>query len=189
VALVFPREADGRPAAAPSARVKLPGMDVQWQVADVDRDGNLDLLARVIDIPTGLTTLATIRLDFAFYVFSGRPGAQLSREPEVRFERHFKPEQLARVQETLLTRLDGDFDGDGICDLVCTELDGRVEIRKVVKKEGRFVLEERPFSSFMPTALVERLETWDISDDGISDLILRHERGFTIFGSRRGSGR
>lgn len=188
VALIFRREPDGRPTETPTARVKLPGMDVDWELSDVDRDGRMDLLARVIDIPTGLTTLATIRLDVAFLVFRGLPGAALSREPELRFERSFKPEQMARVRETLLTRLDGDFDGDRQSDLVCTQLDGRVEIRRVTRKDGAasgaLTLEERPFSSFLPPAPVERMETYDLSNDGVADLTLRHERGIALFVSR-----
>jgi hypothetical protein len=188
IALIFPRGPDGQAADTPSARVKLPGMDVEWELADVDHDGHDELLARVIDIPTGLSTLTTIRLDVAFYAFRGKAGAQLSREPEIRFERSFKPEQLARVQETLLTRLNGDFDGDGVSDLVYTQLDGRVEIRAVVKKDGQLVLQDKPFASFMPQAPVDRLETWDVSDDGVADLMLRHEKSFTLFVSRRRSG-
>ncbi len=185
VALVFPRDAEGRPAQEPSARVKLAGMDVEFRFVDVDGDGRLDLTARVLDVPTGLTSLATIRLDVAFHVFRGHEGATLSRQPDLSFERSFRPEQLGRVQETLLTRIDGDFDRDGVNDLVLTQLDGRVEVRTVRRDGERLELAAKPLASFMPPAPVERMETWDLSRDGVADLMLRHERGFTLFVSKR----
>jgi len=189
VVLVFPRDAEGRPSAEPSARVKLAGLNVDWEIVDVDRDGRLDLTALVLDVPTGLTTLATIRLDTAFHVFRGRAGATFSRAPDLTFARSFRPEQLSRAQETLLTKIDGDFDQDGVSDLVLTQLDGRVEIRPVTRAGERLVLASKPIASFQPPAPVQRLETWDLSMDGVADLMLRHERGFTLFVSRKGAGR
>jgi hypothetical protein len=188
VALVFPRDAEGRPAATPSARVKIAAMEVEYELLDVDHDGRLDLVARVLDVPTGLTSLATIRLDTAFEIFRGGrgdSGPTLSREPDVRFERSFRPEQLSRVQETLLTKIDGDFDQDGLNDLVFTQLDGRVEIRPLVRDGDGLELSSKPLASFQPPQPVERMETWDLSGDGVADLMLRHERGFTLYVSKK----
>lgn len=189
VALVFTARVDSAQPfgalidAAPSARIKLAGMGVRYWLTDVDRDGRQDLTARVFDVPTGLSTLATVRLDTAFHVFRGRPGATWSRAPDLSFERSFRPEQLTRVQESLLINVGGDFDGDGCNDLVTTQLDGRVEIRRITAGES-LQLEAKPVVSFAPTTEVERLETWDLSRDGVADLTLRHEQGLTLFVSR-----
>lgn len=189
VAMLFPATADpatplaARIAETPTARIKLAGMGVQFWLTDVDHDGRLDLTARVVDVPTGLSTLATVRLDTAFHVFRGQPGASWSRVPDFSWERSFRPEQLTRVQESLLINLGGDFDGDGCNDLVTTQLDGRVEIRRVSKGE-QLALETKPVVSFAPPAPVDRLETWDLSMDGIADLMLRHEQALTFFVSR-----
>ncbi len=176
-------------AETPSARVKLAGMNVGFALVDVDHDGRLDLTARVLDVPTGLSTLATVRLDSAFHVFRGGPGATWSKAPDFSFQRQFKPEQLARVQESLLLDLRGDFDGDKVNDLVTTQLDGRIEIRAVRRDGEQLQLIEPPFASFQPPAQVTRLETWDLSLDGVADLVLRHERAFTLFVSRAGAKR
>jgi hypothetical protein len=189
VALLFPARPDPtQPHGAlidptPSARIKLAGMGVQYWLTDVDHDGRQDLTARVFDVPTGLSTLATVRLDTAFHVFRGQAGAAWSRAPELSFERSFRPEQLTRVQESLLINIGGDFDGDGCNDLVTTQLDGRVEIRRVTAGE-RLELETKPMVSFAPSATVDRLETWDLSRDGVADLTLRHQQSLTLFVSR-----
>lgn len=188
IALVFPRGADGWPVETPSARVKLSGMDVDYSLVDIDGDKRLDLIARTTDVPTGLTTLATIRLDTSFCIFRGGPGATWSREPDVRLARSFKPELLARAEEVLLTKIDGDFDQDGLNDLVLTEPDGRIEIRPLVRAggtaDGKLELSPKTLAAFQPFAPVERLETWDLSMDHVADLMLRHDRGFTFFISK-----
>lgn len=173
----------------PSARVKLGGMSVEYALHDIDHDGRIDLTARTLEVPTGLSTLATVRLDMAFHVFRGQPGPTWSKAPDFSWERTFRPEQLGRVQESLLINLGGDFDGDGVNDLVTTQLDGRVEIRRVTKGEP-LELEKRPVVSFEPPAPVDRLETFDLNLDRVADLMLRHERALTLFVSRvGGSGR
>jgi hypothetical protein len=169
----------------PSARVKLSGMSVEYSLLDVDHDGCLELIARVLDVPTGLATLATVRLDTALHVFRGLPGAKWSRAPDFSWERSFRPEQMGRVQESLLINLGGDFDGDGVNDLVTTQLDGRVEIRRVRKDGDTLALEKSPVVSFAPPAPVSRLETWEFGTDGVADLMLRHEHGLSFFVSRK----
>ena len=169
----------------PSARVKLAGMSVEYSLLDVDHDGCFELVARVLDVPTGLATLATVRLDTAFHVFRGLPGAKWSRSPDFSWERSFRPEQMGRVQESLLINLGGDFDGDGVNDLVTTQLDGRVEIRRVKLGGDALALEKSPVVSFAPRSPVSRLETWEFGKDGVSDLMLRHEHGLTFFVSRK----
>jgi VCBS repeat protein len=181
------RAPDGTPEESPSALVKLSGMDVDYTTVDVDHDGLLDLVANRIDVPTGLTSLANIRLDTGTYVFHGEKGATFDRDAIVKLERTFRPEQLARVQETLVTNFGGDFDGDGLNDLVLTQIDGRVEIRRLRKSDGFFSLDDKAFASFVPPAPVELLETWDLSHDGVADLVLRHKHSFTMFVSVPGS--
>lgn len=186
--IVVRRRPDGTPEETPSALIKLAGMDVDYTTVDVDHDGLLDLVANQIDVPTGLTSLANIRLDAGTYVFHGEKGAGFDRDAIVKLERTFRPEQLARVQETLVTNFGGDFDGDGLNDLVLTQIDGRVEIRRLKKEDGIYSLEPKTFASFVPPAPVDLLETWDLSHDGISDLVLRHKHSFTMFVSVPGSG-
>jgi hypothetical protein len=182
------RGKEGAPEQSPSALVKLSGMDVDYETVDVDHDGLLDLVASKIDVPTGLTSLANIRLDTGTYVFHGETGASFDRDTMVKLERTFRPEQLSRVQETLVTNFGGDFDGDGLNDLALTQIDGRVEIRRLKREDGIFSLDPKSFASFVPPAPVDLLETWDLSRDGVADLVLRHKHSFTTFVSVPGSG-
>jgi hypothetical protein len=183
--VVVRRKPDGTPEEAASALLKLEGMNVDYDAIDVDHDGFLDVVASRVDVPTGITSLANVRLDTGTYLFHGGPRATLDRTFSVKVERTFRPEQLARVQETLLTNFTGDFDGDHLNDLVLTQLDGRVDLRRLRHEGGAFALDERPLASFQPPAPVERMETWDVSNDGVADLFLRHKRSFTLFVSKK----
>jgi len=183
--VVVRRKADGSPEEAASALLKLEGMDVDYDTIDVDHDGNMDVIASRVDVPTGLTSLANVRLDTGLYLFRGGARATLDRDVAVKLERTYRPEQLARVQETLLTSFTGDFDGDKLNDLVLTQIDGRVDIRRLKHEGDAYALDTRPLASFQPPAPVERMETWDVSDDGIADLFLRHKKSFTFFVSKK----
>src|SRR5262249_61845238 len=136
------------------------------------------------DGPRGLPSPANIRLDPGTYLFRGEEGAALDRDVAIRLERTYRPDQLARVQETLVTNFSGDFDGDGLNDLVLTQIDGRVDLRRLRRSGDGFALDDRPLASFHPVAPVERMETWDVSMDGVADLFLRHKRTFTLFVSK-----
>src|SRR5262249_14768074 len=148
--VVVRRGADGTPDAAPSAIVKLSGMNVDWDATDFDHDGVQDVVATRVDVPTGLTSLANVRLDAGTYLFHGGKGGTIERDPGLKLERTFRPDQLTRVQESLLTNWSGDFDGDGLNDLVLTQIDGRVEVQKLVRQGDGFAFADAPLASFSP---------------------------------------
>lgn len=186
---VLPILAGGQPAKEPSARVKLASGNVQFEFQDVDGDGRQDVVARTADVPVGIATLSEVRLDIALFVFLGEPDGALSERPAVRFERRLKPEQLERIQESLLLDLSGDFDGDGRKDLVLLRSDGLLQVLRLERSGSDLRFAETPLSQYLPMKAVRGVQPEVLSDDGVSDLVLRHEDALTVFVSQGGSRR
>lgn len=189
VVSVFARGPDGTFAKEARARVKLNASDVDWSILDVDHDGRQDLVARVVDLPLGITDLAAVRLETKLLVFRGQGGGELSRKPDFAFERTLKPEQMERIRESFVLDLGGDFDGDGINDLLSMQADGLLEIAGIVRDGDALRLAKTTLTRHRPANPVRGTLPAELSHDGISDLVLRHENALTVFVSRGGGGR
>ncbi|MBK6942019.1 MAG: VCBS repeat-containing protein [Planctomycetes bacterium] len=189
VVTVFARGADGLFAKDARARVKLNASDVDWSVLDVDHDGRVDLVARVVDLPLGITDLAAVRLEMKLLVFRGQGGGELSRKPDFAFERSLKPEQMERIRESFVLDLGGDFDGDGINDLLSMQADGLLEITAVERDGNGLRLAAKTLTRHRPANPVRGTLPAELSHDGVSDLVLRHEKALTVFVSRGGGQR
>lgn len=184
VVTVFARDAEGGFVKEARARVKLNASDVDWSVQDVDHDGRVDLVARVVDLPLGITDLAAVRLELKLLVFRGKGGGELSRKPDFAFERTLKPEQMERIRESFVLDLGGDFDGDGINDLLSMQADGLLEITGVERDGDGLRLAKRTLTRHRPANPVRGTLPAELSHDGVSDLVLRHENALTVFVSR-----
>ncbi len=187
VVVVVPGEGGGKLAAEPSARVKFSALAVRHEWVDVDGDSLLDLFSLAMRVPTGITSLASVRLEVSALVHRGEGQGRLSRKPSLRLERSYRPEELERIQETLQVSVSGRFAGTKLQDLILIQPDGGVEIHALERSGDGLVVVEDPWTRFRARAIVQSLETWDLSADGISDLSLIHERGLTLFVSGGGS--
>jgi hypothetical protein len=171
------------------ARVKLNASSVDWSLQDVDHDGRKDLVARVLDLPLGITDLAAVRLEMKLLVFRGQGDGTLSRKPDFAFERTLKPEQMERIRESFVLDLGGDFDGDGINDLLSMQPDGLLEIVGIVRDGDGLKLAGKTLTQHRPANPVRGTLPAELSHDGVSDLVLRHENALTVFVSRAGGTR
>lgn len=189
VVSVFVREADGAFAKEAKSRVKLNASGVEWSLVDVDHDGLQDLVARLVDLPLGITDLAAVRLELKLLVFRGRGGGELSRKPDFAFERTLRPEQMERIRESFVLDLGGDFDGDGVNDLLSMQQDGLLEIAAIVRDGDRLKFADRTLTRHRPANPVRGTLPAELSHDGVSDLVLRHENALTVFVSRGGGRR
>lgn len=170
------------------ARIKLSAANVDFDLVDVDRDGRLDLTARVVDLPTGIQTLTAIHVDNSLLVFRGAAGGGFSRRPDLRFERRLRPNELERIRETLILDIRGDYDGDGLNDLLLLRPDGLLQILPVHRDGSSLVVADEPRSSHVPAKPVRSARPEVLSLDPVSDLVLRHEDALTILVSRRSGG-
>ncbi len=184
-ATVVPRNADGSFAETPSARIKLNGAQVQFDFVDVDRDGRVDLVARTFDLPLGIDSLTSVRVDSTLLVFRGVEGPGFSRRPDARFERSLQPDDLARIRESFIFNVDGDYDGDGLNDLLLLRKDGLLQILPLVRDGDAFAFATEPRSTYQPAKPVRGARPEILSHDRVADLVLRHEDALTVFVSRR----
>ena len=182
---VVPVDATGR-GGEPTARVKLQTMAAEFDLVDVDRDGYLDLAVRTVDIPGGIQRLTNVRLDVSYQVYRGAQGSTLSRRPVLRIDRRYRPEDLGRIQESLIFDVAGDFDGDGLGDLLTVQTSGTLDIIPLERDGDDFALADEPLTTYQPSSPILRARPLDLSPDGVSDLLLRHGHSITVFVSRKG---
>ncbi len=189
VFLLFDRLADGNLKERPVARVKLSSLGAEFEERDVDGDGILDLVARQFDIPSGLTQASNVRMDLTLQVYRGQAGGTLERRPKWKFERSFDPDQMGDSGDDQIMDLSGDFDGDGLMDLLVLEPGGALEITALRNRSDRWELEDEPLVRYQPTSRIEDASVEVLNADSVADLILKHESALTIFVSRPGNQR
>ena len=143
----------------------------------------------MLDLPLGITDLAAVRLEMKLLVFRGQGDGTLSRKPDFAFERTLKPEQMERIRESFVLDLGGDFDGDGINDLLSMQPDGLLEIVGIVRDGDGLKLAGKTLTQHRPANPVRGTLPAELSHDGVSDLVLRHENALTVFVSRAGGTR
>lgn len=194
VLLVVPRERGGSLAPRPSARLKLSGFSVSYRIQDVDGDGIEDISARIFDVPRSLTNLASVRVDISLQVYRGRRGSdgggyEVGSSPALRFDRRFRPDEMARMQESFIMDVSGDFNGDGQKDLLLLRPDGLLQITAIETRGEDWQLADEPFSSYRPVSPVRRADVRMLGPDQVSDLVLVHRNQLTIFSSTQGQQR
>ncbi len=187
IATLLGRAPDGKLATEPLARVKISAAGAEFDFADVDGDGLPDLIAKAVILPSALQAVADVWVEGRLFVFRGQADGSVSRKPDLRFERRLRPENLARIRESLVFELSGDFDGDGAKDLVLIRADGVLQIFPMKKSGDGLSFASDPSTSVRPNRPVRSARAESLSSDRVSDLVLRHENGLTVFVSIAGS--
>ena len=119
----------GRPLTDPPLRIKTPGWSFDPKLADLDGDGNVDIIIPTtpeIGVPTAMSVLMTdsITVSNRVHLNSGDPDepfskkADLVRDLRVRMRIYLDPTGRIRGDYSVLVDYSADFDGDGRRDLV-----------------------------------------------------------------------
>ena len=186
---VYDRDAAGAVAEDASCVLRFNATDVEVEFTDVDNDGIPDLTARLIDLPSTLGALGSLKVSTSMLIHLGDGGCSFPRKPDARFDRDLAPEDLSRLLELLVVDMTGDYDGDGRNDLLTIRPDGLLEIRPIVGDGDGIRFRDEPLSVYLPKKPVESASAAWLSRDDVADLVLRHRESLTLFVSHVGDGR
>lgn len=176
---------------APDARAVLlfQASDAEIAFRDADGDGRKDLILVTTQLPSGISSLASVRVDVALEIYRGLPDGSLSRRADAKYLRSFTPEKLSRLTEAQIFHLSGDYDGDGRDDLLLMDESGRMCIHRLIGDGSDLEFDsESMLPPYAPPEPAQSCWAFDFNTDTVSDLCMRLEKGLLVFVSRAEGG-
>lgn len=176
---VFPGAGAGF-ATTPSDKLIMEGAASLALLADLDGDQRPELttVSLRIGVSAVVSFLLTRRVSVEYATRQLNAEGRIRSQPLLEWSRRVAVE-FAGPTDPGVTTLSGDFDGDGVRDLVTAADDDTVEIRKIVRKEGGLAFAET-LAQFDAPASGQALAA-DINADGLSDL--------AVYAPRRSQGK
>jgi hypothetical protein len=169
---IFLADAQGLPE-QPTQILKLSGLSDDAELVDVDRDGLQDLA--VLSFDKGfLQALAAGKVSFSYQVFRFRADeGRFASAPDLDFETtldvSLEPDDDKKGPA--LARMLGDFDGDGLCDLVIVSND-QLRIHRVKRNGSR--LEVDASAAWTRKVTVENVFAGDLDASGRPEIVVRY---------------
>ena len=179
----------------PRQILKFEAAAIRTNVADVNADGLPDLVVSKILGPSllELTSPEGLKVTRSMLVFFGEGGGRFARRPSIEREDVY---DIASLGEAIVTRvLASDLDGDGLADLVDTDLAGNTIVYRLEHESSFFggdswSLERNPWRRFEGRADMRTTQVDDFNGDGLGDVLSHHGKHLTLLLSRRtGAGR
>lgn len=180
---------DKGPGAEPNQILKIGGLGAEAELTDLNHDGALDigLLTLRADKMLELSKTSSEEMEATYYAFVFDKGKKtFSRSPDVKEEF-----TIAVTGDTSgerardFTHCQGDYNGDGVRDLLLFDNRGEIKIRFGKGGAGYSV---GPVAFTHAIKSPRSIETLDLDGDGKSDLALRHGESVQILMSRAGDG-
>jgi hypothetical protein len=175
---------------APTGAMHNRGAASLTTLADFDGNGRHELVTVTVEIGVRalLTYLLTSRVPIEYSVYRVDADGKVGSEPMMEWTRRVHLESTGATDAGIVT-VAGDFDGDGIRDVVSASDDEEIEIRRVVRQGDRFQLADVIAEVAAPgrgQALAP-----DLNGDRRSDLVVyaprRPEGVITLFLSSSGA--
>jgi hypothetical protein len=174
--------------AKPNQTLSFAATDLSAELAYINGDEHLDLVVQQFELPE-LTAVVT-GLEFTLtHMFYAGTGQGFEPQPTLRHASKYDEEE---VQDLIVNRsFRMDLSGDGLADMVEIDLQGRIAIRRLIKKSGFFSgttwsLERVPWKRFDTVGSIQDLDVRDLNGDGQGDVISLSDAGLTILLSSKG---
>jgi hypothetical protein len=156
----------------PSASLESQGAFAQSLLADLDGDGRQEVT--VVSVPFGISALLklliTRRISVKFSTYATFADGRMSDRPVLEFALPLRLDFSGPGGEFPVFSPAGDFDGDGVRDLVFADGDDQVVIRRLEKSEGKLGLGDT--IARLRTSGKGQAMAVDLARRGLSDLIL-----------------
>lgn len=174
----------------PNQVLRFSAAEMRTQVTDVNGDGRLDLVIRKFELPGLLESINGLEFRFTHLVFFGSKRG-FERKPSVKEVEVYDENSVASAIANY--KLVRDCDGDGHADLVALDLEGRLSVRRIIKKSSFFGgdtwrLEVAPWKLFNTRGAITSLDVPDLNGDGLGDLVSLGSKRLTVFLSQRRKG-
>lgn len=177
--------------AKPNQTLSFAASNLTIDVAHIDGDEHLDLVVDQFELPDLTSVVTGIEFTLTHMFYSGT-GRGFTPQPTMRQKRTYDEEE---VEQLIINRsFKMDLSGDGLADMVEIDLQGRIAIRRLVKKSGFFsgtswAIEEVPWKRFDSIGSIEKLTVLDLNQDGQGDVVSVNGSGLTVFLSSTRGGR
>jgi hypothetical protein len=168
---IFSPDRPGDPA-PPASSFKVNGLAINPTLLDFDGDGDLDLMITALDVDMKSRLLKSVGADYMLFRFD-TDARGFERQPHFRLRRPFPGEQLEKNSTAPVCFFAGDFDGDGLRDLVDIADSGAISITTGTTDTGILSSDRYGFRKevFRAEAGVENdVLIADLNGDGASDL-------------------
>lgn len=167
----------------PTQIIKLHGLAERAELEDVNGDGFLDLVCTVFraDKMLSLRSASTEEIEVALTVHVYEADSEMfSRRATIAWESALTvTEDMGDSQELIL--LEGDFNGDGVLDLIVHLNQGEAHVYEIsARGKTGLKLRSKPIHTWT-TALPSLMRVFDANSDGKSDALFRHQDTLEIF--------
>ncbi|RKY17397.1 MAG: hypothetical protein DRQ55_15900 [Planctomycetota bacterium] len=159
-------------------------------VADVNGDGLPDLVVTKLLGPSvlELTSPEGLKLTRSAVVFFGHGDGRFDKRPSIELEKTYGITSLDGAITERALRLD--LDGDGIADLVDTDLRGNTVVHRTRLESSFFggdtwEIEPTPWRRFEGQADMQATEVLDVNGDGLGDVLSHRGGRLTLLLSHR----
>ncbi|MEW6744647.1 MAG: VCBS repeat-containing protein [Planctomycetota bacterium] len=172
---------------SPDRRFKFEALRVIPEITDVDGDGRRDLVVIGWNTPLGPQALAKVVIERQLLVFRGAEDGLPERSASIKEIKTYSPEEILAL--AVLPSLGGDFDGDGLHDLVELDREGAVQIRPLVRSSSLLAgasveLASQPLYTYRTRTRAKSVLVLHPGQDPVADLIVELGDELVLFVSR-----
>ncbi|MCZ6690671.1 MAG: VCBS repeat-containing protein [Planctomycetota bacterium] len=175
---IFHATGPGRFRETPDQVILVKGVSIEPKLLDFDRDGDLDLFVSALrtDMFTNIKNVIVRWVTITYHGYLNQGDGTFSRAPSFSRDVDIPVGLIEQGKTVPLAWFNGDFDGDGMGDVLSVEGPERTVAYPGRRDGDRIGFGEDPIFSIAGAAS-DGVEIADLTGDGRSDVIMRFSRG------------